>query len=1082
MENISIQKLIEKIRLLIKKEKKTTDEERLISEYKGTFNKLFTQRIKTAGKLDIVELNNDSFYKVYYLNSKKVTRTRAYEYILKEFKEEHFAELLFDDIFIYNYNIDGEGNYTGIELPYEKKNPTMNTVNSPVATSVPVKTPINSQVNPQKNLKKTTPNKSQQINVNSQVKPLVILKKTSPIPSKDKQIELIKKNLGDKILNLDDLNDRIKLKEALEILNKAPEIKELPQPLIDLITKDPVLDLQLQDSLEKLSLKDQKSIISNLLQSPKLLFIKKQSPKPVNPNQQSNKSIVNPNQQPISVSQRGGRQVVCNIYHSFNDLISINTPKQLQINKEILVSALCAKLAYLNLGFYLSKKDNKDRNHGYLNFKQNIDSPILNNYSINNVELFIADDKRTEPPELLNHRSINGLEFNSPNNYFYTNPQNNNVPTENNKKSHLISLYKWLDTEQTADPFSKPDLNHFMEKLYKIIKCSDKPISLKTYEDVSINGRRGDDMANPLLTNSSSSSAPTPDDNEPTENVGMIRYYLMYDMNIKKFVLGIRGTDFGGDAGIDNFGINAQFGLYNMRKYYEEECVKGHVEEETALQDLYNFAFQIIVDAIYELQLTIPFLKTNPQAPEGKNWTTIFGEAAGHTFSALLSNPFGAATILASSATNLTIELGSSTVHKTANLIGLTTSSNNFSGIIIHILYSETIKPSIESIIRLLVTTDKNRDDLKEYLVSALIKIRDKLKDDIYGLPTYDLINIYGFIIGQLITQETFMQKSKEIINRFVDIFVKYIKNDYLIDTIKYSEIILCQCKQIIFSYGYSKDDLIITGHSLGGGLTEILGGLKNISSYTFNPAPTRSALSGFTRKGGKERFIHKSEFSLFGLASTITGLFTTNINVMIRSLVTRFTYLDPITTKEVKFLFEDNIKNIVIAQDYIHKIKLTSDFNRLHIGKVYVVSDPMFENFYKESYIVKGPTASITAQTDNVTSFHGIEELFLLLSKIFNSRGICLDDINPAIYSINRYDGSNFHKINPIEFAPNLSDTTSNTTLDTIGDNPPTQSKEVITKILITALAQEAESINKKNKDRNKYDTLKKMVIEILK
>jgi hypothetical protein len=77
-----------------------------------------------------------------------------------------------------------------------------------VIESVPVKTPINSQVNSPKNLKKKTPNKSQQINVNSPVKPLVILKKTSPIPPKDKQIELIKKNLSDKIQNLDELNDR----------------------------------------------------------------------------------------------------------------------------------------------------------------------------------------------------------------------------------------------------------------------------------------------------------------------------------------------------------------------------------------------------------------------------------------------------------------------------------------------------------------------------------------------------------------------------------------------------------------------------------------------------------------------------------------------------------------------------------------------------------------------------------------------------------------------------------------------------------------------------------------------------------
>jgi hypothetical protein len=55
MDSININNLIQKIRLLIKKEKKSKDEERIIVDYKDEFKKVFTDRINKAGKLSNAE-------------------------------------------------------------------------------------------------------------------------------------------------------------------------------------------------------------------------------------------------------------------------------------------------------------------------------------------------------------------------------------------------------------------------------------------------------------------------------------------------------------------------------------------------------------------------------------------------------------------------------------------------------------------------------------------------------------------------------------------------------------------------------------------------------------------------------------------------------------------------------------------------------------------------------------------------------------------------------------------------------------------------------------------------------------------
>ena len=1000
--------------MLIKKEKRSKDEERIITDYKDEFKRIFTNRINKAGKLDTLELNNDTYYKVYYLFNKKVTRTKPYDYIVKKFKAEKFADLLFDDIYIYNYNIEGQGNYLNIDLPYEKTNKIIEIINEPVIVNPNPVDP--NPVNPNPNL----------------VKPI-------KVKSKNTDIEQIIENLKSQIIQLSTPKKQV-LKQELEQLIQSNNFLNLTVNLEELIQQIPQ---HMQDKLRQFSLKEKKYVISNLLQLKQIVSI----PSISEEQQKSRRTVINANQNqeqvPQLVGQSGGRQVICNIYESFDKLISVDTPEQIQINKEILVSALCAKLSYLNLGFYLAKP-NTNRNYGYLNFKNtSTDAEIINEYCIDNISLHIANDKRTSADvtnlNILNQRYINTTgkpdknHLNSINNYFYTNPQNINVPTPNNNKSHLISLYKWLDTEKGAESFSVQTMKHILEKLEIIIKCSDIPIVSNNLSDMNNLDDDDDDDDKGDDTDDASE--------QKASNIGMIRYYLMYDMHIKKFLFSIRGTDFGGSAGIDNFGINIQFGLYNMRKYYKDNCKKENIspaEEKCILDDLYNFGFQIIVDAIYELQLTLPFLKNNIDLVDKTSWFGAFVRGA--------------------------------------TLGAISTTSNNVSGMLIHILYSNGIKELFENIIKLLVTADKDNPNLLNYLDSELKIIRDKLGKKLFpktGIFDTGISLIINFFV---LSEKDFKETTDKIITRFLTIFVKYTQNSYLTETIKYSNNILIKCKQIIKAYGYDNKDLIITGHSLGGGLSQILGGLQNIRAYTYNPAPTRSALARFERTERYE-FKHKSKSSLLTRISDLTtSVFTKDISLFMNCLVTKFTYFNPTKNfRELSFLYEDNIKNMVIAQDYIHKIKLTSDFNRLHIGKVYVVSEPIFEKFYKESYIIKGPKATFGHQVDNVTSFHGIEEFFLLLSKIFNYKGICLDDINPEIYNITRYDSKNdFFKVNPNDLVPVLLDTTESTTLDIIGDKPPIQTKEEFAKIVIKALVDESYKINNGSKtNKDEYNSI---------
>ena len=1195
MDNISVKDLIQKIRDLIKYPNKDInilqDEQKIIQEYTNKFKEIFTEIIKNATSLDIFELKDSTTYKVYYMGIKKVSIVKDQNYDLINFTINQFPTLVFDDIFIYNLDIIGQGNYLNINLPYDKNNINMKILNKG---------------------KSLDTNKVKHIDTTSQ--------------------QNIKKK---------------KFKQKTVDPNGQPIFPRLDpngQPIF------PRVDPNSQPAFNKT----------------------------INPNSQPIFPPIDPNEVIVGGNQVGGRQVICNVYNSLNELISNPTEDQKRINKEILVAGLCANIAYKNLKYLLYRNLSEDLRtdpiqKGYLNYKYLQLGPSARPSEINNeINFKTGSDDVLIPLHINIDRRLTNRAIENDSSYFYTGPRLSSnssssqstgigairqivtpkpsVPTPPSlpptPKKHTIILLKWKNSDELSnneilqnDIPTKDDINFYQSRLSSVIPSISRPVgfdmssaaenanfkkikglqesinffitAVKAFfnddlsttklevtnclhkkiiasltknepgweENVNIldpiykvtaGGKKFDDISGfeniglkthiriiinyafctfdclneklcydiintdhiktaintindnineiikdafnrgnydsrklvieillPILTEYDLNKKFQDADNLKPDNIGKIRYYLIYDMNIEKFILAIRGTDFGGNAFIDNFGINTQFGLYNIRRYYKDNYTdklpKNEEEEKCILNDIYNFVFQLIIDAVYELQLTMPVLKETLNFPEislpGMKVIPklILGVSYGF-FNTLASFITGQAETVASPMKDTPIASGLSSWEKNIGTLSI-------SDIIIHIIYSEPIRPEIEKLIYTLTTVDSNistielqgiihnimKDIVKKLYpkkspaeivriynlvlanydnIETLVNATDNTIADRYKLPftsaddeTGQTLTNIGPLVTILISSfiggpVTFIKTIIKIVNKMIDIFVKYTKNDYLINTIKYSNVILTFCKTILLKCGKDINrDLIITGHSLGGGLTQIVSSINNIQGYGFNPVGGKSAVSRFNRINSDILFKHNINPSLVArLASWLTDTFIQNISQTIRSL-TLFTnyetnqlyssinyarYIERLinfNNNGNSIIFEDKVKNIIISQDFIHKIKLNSDFAKLHIGNVYIASEEIFKNFYMQSYPVELNNSGtqkerFSSQPENITKFHGMENLSLLLFKIFNSRDICMDDINSDIYNINkrpRTNDPNLYITDSTKYAPDI-------------------------------------------------------------
>ena len=86
------------------------------------------------------------------------------------------------------------------------------------------------------------------------------------------------------------------------------------------------------------------------------------------------------------------------------------------------------------------------------------------------------------------------------------------------------------------------------------------------------------------------------------QNMGQLRYYLMYDKKSAKFILSIRGTD-STKSIVSNCGINVQLVINAVRHHYKQKCSESEIENIQLQQQIYLYLTNIISNFIKDSSL-----------------------------------------------------------------------------------------------------------------------------------------------------------------------------------------------------------------------------------------------------------------------------------------------------------------------------------------------------------------------------------------------------------------------------------------------------------------------------------------------
>lgn len=632
-------------------------------------------------------------------------------------------------------------------------------------------------------------------------------------------------------------------------------------------------------------------------------------------------------------------------YKSFDRLVRESDERE---NKTILSASICTNLAYKDLiprfeytadsinihaGYldystvddgYVSKKNIIKIKTDSTNSENNPNDINLMNYEelrqIDSLEVKREDEdnyylkNRNYESELLTQKTPKNY-FNNSDSWIARPNSNsdswNERPNPNCNKKHIVVLLKWKDNESDVIPLSPRHTSSIKRNLrtYDIIKGI--PFG---HEENSFFGQSDVIIG------------------EKPENIGMIRYYLIYDQNINKFILSVRGTDFGGNASINNWGINIQFGLIAMRNYARENNItRATSQDDVKLACLVDYVRNIIFDALFESKDVIHFF--NSPIPV----------------------------------------VGTTEIYK----------------LVQGIIYGSALKPVLNQFVLTLVSIRPDNETCEQ-----LFNI---IKTNLSNLITEyrRLIGIANMLGLVNITDNTIFELSI--------ILAQYIHNEYLQKTLIFSQNILGECKKVVKKILGDdinfNNNLIVCGHSLGGGIAEYLSATnEGIKGYAFDPAGAKITKCKliFDNNGRINIGYIGNNFLRYTLLQ-LPGIIS-NDQINIRNFI-----LEP---TDASFYDIENTKNFAVKQDLIHKIRLSSDYSQIHFGKyIYMVSEILSKNFYVESYVnCKRETGC--SEKNNVTNFHAMESLMLLLLKIYNNKGICLGEINPAVYAIDKQRG----------------------------------------------------------------------------
>ena len=315
-------------------------------------------------------------------------------------------------------------------------------------------------------------------------------------------------------------------------------------------------------------------------------------------------------------------------------------------------------------------------------------------------------------------------------------------------------------------------------------------------------------------------------------------------------------------------------------------------------------------------------------------------------------------------------------------------------------IYSKDAYNCICSIYKILVTENnilcseiiKIFDELLElfsiYLSSIITNINKIIKNInwlIMVIPAAQYLTIitaeyikkiFDFDTSEINTQKIIhiilQNKFRDKITHFAELLTMYINNNYLDNGLKYSKTIVEICYLIISSVQCNPvSDLIITGHSLGGAITQYLSACYTNLGITFNSIGAKILIKELDFHTMTEPIYNNIEYTKNLLNKYLTNLLKINLENKYETQIVDFKNKlvdnDNITSLLINYLLTEisnlflpiinksydldiftkynpkqkyNVINLVITQDLVHQIKFSSFCENIHIGDLFVLSE----------------------------------------------------------------------------------------------------------------------------------------------
>ena len=555
------------------------------------------------------------------------------------------------------------------------------------------------------------------------------------------------------------------------------------------------------------------------------------------------------------------------------------------------------------------------------------------------------------------------------------------VQTKNEVKIYGLDIYselperKWEIILGYNPKPSKPFFSS-LEHTVVIYKWDDNPRLLRTIDSKIINVSDGlsDAFKKKFLqvgssTSSDFSPSPSVEATNPTSahNIGRIQYYLLYDMITKEFYLTFRGTNFGGadeDVGpisssLSNILLDIQIPLHKIRKIITDAertefnrftNINELIMHFEALEQMNSIKKKINQSVDYLLLIIYNLLNDIKDVNNEKPHIGIE-----------LSNPM--------------INYIISVIFKVEEVLNLLKKL-----LIIFIM----IPPELATI-----------DNFTKYINDFFEGVRKKLFETPliggYFKTKYDEI---------IRSDPNFFLSKICIISQY---FTLCLGTDYIDNTLAYSTEVYREARVIIGGLKPTNPHINICGHSLGGGLAQyICANHENTCGYTFNPVGGKILCESVILNMGKEVNIeipaldkpisdsYMSKSALVAVCFKIMATVSKTIDAIYTAMQNTFIGL----TLKPPPPYE-NVKNFVVSQDVVHRVILSSDYN-FHIGQLFLCSTAKDLNEYCESYFFD--SSGNTQLQNNITMFHGMDGIFLLLNKIFHKSAVEIPYINPLL------------------------------------------------------------------------------------